>query len=573
MNSLKRNLVRSFIVFVSLILTFGILETLMRTVFVSQVSPRSGWAETYVSLNSLGFRDREHNLEKNDNTFRIIIFGDSLAYGTWINQSKDILPNLLEKYLNQGLNKPKFEVFNFSGQGGWRTGDQMHSYFNTGIRYKPDLVLIALSPNDIPFPEKYDLYKKKSAIDSYLSHMERRLTKKSHLFQFLINAKNAMWIELGFIQPYLEQLAERFNNRGWEMQKIYFDYFYHFSRIHRTHFAVGILPFAIQLDDSYPLLPGISKIMDFCETRNIICVDIFQNGFKNHDPASFATYPLDNHFNEKGHEISAKVIYRKLEPLKKLNNLTKFHKAFNFPELINGEWFIKELNKQFDQIKPGLSPTVFKSDSSPNRELKVWKDSVNLYIQKVYDDKLSPNKKVIEIVVLNHKGEFIQSNKKMIDKQFQNITTLQNHFKEKGEYILKEDKRETNSVFPEVFFQSKGEENIFFFGTSAENIFQYTFGPSIEFVDPLVIERRVFRDKNIFFGKRKSEDIWFKILNSFYSWPKYFDSFVAEIMVKKPMLSFLLALKRTYIIRQNQEKLNLLYEEFPHLKNITPLKN
>jgi lysophospholipase L1-like esterase len=563
MSLLKNFLIRSFIVFIVLGLTFGLLEVLMRTVFVSQVAQGKEWEETYVSLNSLGFRDIEHSLEKPDNIFRVIIFGDSLSFGSWVNRFEDIFPRKLEKYLNQGLNRPRFEVLNFSGPGGWRTGDEMYSFFNTGIRYKPDLVIIALSPNDIPLPEHYGQYEKESAFQSYIGFLERRLADKSILFRFLYNAKNAMWVQIGFNPSYLEYLAERFNNRGWEMQKIYFDYFYHFSRIHKTHFSIGIIPYAIQLDDNYPLLPGISKVMNYCESRNLLCVDIFKNGFKNEDPTSFATYPNDPHFNEKGHEITSRVIYDKLAPLKKYKKLSKFHKAFNFTELINGQWFVEELDRNYDQIIPDAAPTLLKSDGATNQELKVWKDSTNLYLQRTYSDKFSSGREIVEIITLNNKGEFVQSNKKAIDLKFQNTTQLQSHLKENGKYILRENKKETNLIFPDVIFKEREKGNVFFVSRKKPN--RITLGPSIGFIDPLVLERKIFRGQYDLIGKKDSEENWFTILNSFYSWPNYFNSFIAEILIEKPSLSFLIALKRTYLIRKDQEKLGLLIAKYPHL--------
>lgn len=71
-----------------------------------------------VSINSKGLRDVEHNCEKEEGIFRIVVLGDSFmeAYQVPLEQS---FPRLLEKNLNKRSSK-KVEVINL-GVGGHGT--------------------------------------------------------------------------------------------------------------------------------------------------------------------------------------------------------------------------------------------------------------------------------------------------------------------------------------------------------------------------------------------------------------------------------------------------------------------
>ena len=102
----------------------------------------------YYSHNSLGLRDKEHNITKPDNTFRIIILGDSFTYGYLLNLS-DSYPYILSRLLNE--NPPtnlSFEVFNF-GIPGYGTEQEVALLEEYGLRYKPDIVVLQVLHNDI----------------------------------------------------------------------------------------------------------------------------------------------------------------------------------------------------------------------------------------------------------------------------------------------------------------------------------------------------------------------------------------------------------------------------------------
>ncbi|HUD70408.1 MAG TPA: SGNH/GDSL hydrolase family protein [Dongiaceae bacterium] len=95
--------------------------------------------------NSLGFRDREHPLEKEPGTFRVLLLGDSVAQGLRVEDDRRIFPALLEERLRErGI---AAEVLNFAVNG-YDTRQEVETLATKGLRFRPDLVLVAYCLND-----------------------------------------------------------------------------------------------------------------------------------------------------------------------------------------------------------------------------------------------------------------------------------------------------------------------------------------------------------------------------------------------------------------------------------------
>jgi hypothetical protein len=103
---------------------------------------KPGSFDVRVKINSIGFRDRDHALEKPAGTRRVALLGDSFVEAIQVPFELSITA-LLEKRI------PKTEVLNFavSGTGTARQYLALREY---GLRYNPDLVLLFLfAGNDI----------------------------------------------------------------------------------------------------------------------------------------------------------------------------------------------------------------------------------------------------------------------------------------------------------------------------------------------------------------------------------------------------------------------------------------
>lgn len=110
------------------------------------VHRKEGSSEGY--FNSHGFRDFERTWEKTPNTYRILVLGDSYVEALQV-PLELAFPALLEAKLNAVSRSTRFEVLAL-GQSGFGTADAYMRYLNDGVRYSPDMVVLAfLTGNDI----------------------------------------------------------------------------------------------------------------------------------------------------------------------------------------------------------------------------------------------------------------------------------------------------------------------------------------------------------------------------------------------------------------------------------------
>ncbi len=92
-----------------------------------------------LQLNSRGMHDQEHVFDKPDDTYRILMLGDSFVQAIQVKES-ETAHQVLEELLNTNADQT-FEVIS-GGVSGWGTGQQLQYYRSEGHRYEPDLVLL-----------------------------------------------------------------------------------------------------------------------------------------------------------------------------------------------------------------------------------------------------------------------------------------------------------------------------------------------------------------------------------------------------------------------------------------------
>jgi lysophospholipase L1-like esterase len=106
---------------------------------------RRGVFTTPVSMNSHGFRDREHGWSKPAGTRRVVVLGDSFVEALQVPFERSVTP-LLEAKVGQAAGSVEFINLGLSGFG---TGRQYLMLREYGLRYQPDLVVLFLVGNDI----------------------------------------------------------------------------------------------------------------------------------------------------------------------------------------------------------------------------------------------------------------------------------------------------------------------------------------------------------------------------------------------------------------------------------------
>ena len=101
--------------------------------------------------NSYGMRGPEIAVDKPKDTYRIAILGDSFAFGWGVVVEKSFA-RLLEDKLNQtAKNGRRYEVYNL-GVPGYSTFQEVADFFDKGIQFKPDAVIVYFVENDFGLP-------------------------------------------------------------------------------------------------------------------------------------------------------------------------------------------------------------------------------------------------------------------------------------------------------------------------------------------------------------------------------------------------------------------------------------
>jgi lysophospholipase L1-like esterase len=95
---------------------------------------------TVVRINGNGLRDGTHTYQRQNDSKRILVLGDSFAWGYGVEES-DRFSQRLEKSLD-------VEVIN-AGVSGYSTDQELLWYRNEGIKYVTDLVILELAGNDV----------------------------------------------------------------------------------------------------------------------------------------------------------------------------------------------------------------------------------------------------------------------------------------------------------------------------------------------------------------------------------------------------------------------------------------
>lgn len=111
---------------------------------------RIGDPAVHYAVNGHGFRDRERPWPKPEGRFRIVLLGDSVAFGQGVAAEEDFA-SLLEARLAAEAPDAAVEVLNL-GVGGYNPYTEARLLEDVGLRYEPDLVVVQFCINDLNDP-------------------------------------------------------------------------------------------------------------------------------------------------------------------------------------------------------------------------------------------------------------------------------------------------------------------------------------------------------------------------------------------------------------------------------------
>lgn len=293
-------------------------------------------------ISSQGLRDDEAAIPKPEGTFRILVLGDSVAYGSSVPKT-DTFSNRLERMLREQFGP--VEVINAAVMG-YTPYNELDYYLEEGRKFGADLVIVAFCMNDVANPRLHwgdapGVTFPTEAIPNHdydrdhilprLRKLEEKKTHQSFLKQSRLHAvlekalgrlnrrKSKNFADTGAAIPTfitgedtlsIEVLLDR-NSSEWRWLASIYDRLHEAVRAERAQLVIAIFPLAYQLDDSYPFFPQ-ERLADYCREKSIPCLDLLP-AFKKHSKED--VFILDKegrddiwHLTDYGHTLSAHLI-------------------------------------------------------------------------------------------------------------------------------------------------------------------------------------------------------------------------------------------------------------------------
>lgn len=272
-----------------------------------------------VNINSAGFRGSEFKLEKPEDTFRIIVLGDSFTFGHGVSDN-EAYPNQLEFVLNQAKQSKKYEVLNF-GVDDYNTQQEFALLKMRGFAYNPDMIIIGFYYNDIEVkrlnpdpaePDKVNHVQHRKKLSEYINDFKRN----SYFIRFLSPRVNAllrmMGIESFGTTGQLNDFLAKENIAGWkESQRVLLEIKKE-TQQRGANLVVVLLVDALRLDQNYPFRQTHEVVKKFLKGNDIIALDL-RDKFDGKDLSRYKVSLLDAHPNAELHGLYAEEIFKFLK--------------------------------------------------------------------------------------------------------------------------------------------------------------------------------------------------------------------------------------------------------------------
>ena len=308
---------------------------------MTQFSSRFGHK---IVTNSAGMRDHEHELTKPPGVFRILVLGDSFMEANQV-KFEDAFASVLEQRLKEGARRP-VEVIN-AGVSGWGTDDELTYFTRRGIKYRPDLILVAMTlHNDVSdnLREEYHEFRNGRIEQRPVTLMswgsfailkvKEWMASHSHIYQVVLRAKRANWVstEAQNLESHVGSLLRRVPSdrirAGWEMTRQLLQKMSQAADTINAPVVVMLLPLSVQV---YPetakdflassglkqtdidLFKPQEMMKAIGEDIGVSIIDLFPVLRDTKAKCNCALFVQgDGHWNKLGHQIAAEETARDL---------------------------------------------------------------------------------------------------------------------------------------------------------------------------------------------------------------------------------------------------------------------
>ena len=251
---------------------------------------------TIETVNSDGFRGRDYSVDKPKGVYRIVVLGDSFTEGPGVNDN-ETFSYYLEQMLNAlNISGKKFEVLNL-GVGGYNTLQEVERLRVKGLKYNPNLVIIAHHASDVENISEIE----KNMNEMYNSYINGTANITNNTFYDIL----AYFRNKAFKNFYKEienmPFDQVFENVRQPMEDLYNLSLQENFSLMITHFPNGV----------YMEREQAEKLSKFSDEKGICYLD-FIEAYEDKNLYSQIVAPNDAHPNPYAHEVFADYILKKM---------------------------------------------------------------------------------------------------------------------------------------------------------------------------------------------------------------------------------------------------------------------
>jgi lysophospholipase L1-like esterase len=264
-----------------------------------------------VVINSQGLRDEEITVARPPETARILVLGDSVAFGPGV-RAEETFPEQLEDMLNNMGGGRRYEVIN-AGVIGYNTVQERARLEQVGLHFDPHVVILTFVVNDLL--DAFSIFDRQYQPTDAFGPAKKWLRRNSYLYRF---GQNLSWRILDNWRRGPEQTdrprpGQRVLEREAEIRRIA-----ELSRQNGAGFVLALYP--DNLDNRIsPRAPGQAETIGeelhgFAARHGFALVDLTSALGDVRDPrARRMRLREDPHPSPAGHEAIAEALFQHLQ--------------------------------------------------------------------------------------------------------------------------------------------------------------------------------------------------------------------------------------------------------------------
>lgn len=272
------------------------------------------WYERHVHLNNMGFRDRkDFSLRPRPGTIRILLAGDSFAFGHGIADVGDRFGDILE-HKCEAVSKGRCELYNMSepGQTTRLLLESLSQRFQSGL--SANIVVYVYNLNDVEDLSEDSRYIIGTII---LDTPQNWILRQFYLPNFLYYRFSQ------FSRPevtnYFHWLDDAYTGELWKQQTAQFAKLKSLCDKHDVKLLVVMFPFMHNLSN-YNFTQVHEKVGEYWEERGVPVLDLLPV-MQQHQSEDLVVNRYDAHPNERANAIAAEAIWEQLLKQQLLNEL------------------------------------------------------------------------------------------------------------------------------------------------------------------------------------------------------------------------------------------------------------